>query len=94
MTAHLVDDRGGVVLLLLGRKPFALVENKISPGSLPFLRFFGLGMGVMNSARRRFSMICLGRLPLLIEFPMPLRAIIRRVQDRMFKERVGCGLGP
>ena len=29
MVAHLIDDRGGIVLLLLGRKALALVEDEI-----------------------------------------------------------------
>ena len=58
VAAHLVDDGGGIVLLLLGREALALVEDHLVLLARAFFRFFGLGMGVMNSARRRFSMIC------------------------------------
>jgi len=56
VAAHIVDKRGGVVLLLLCREPFAFVEYEVSC-STAFFRFFGFGIGVMNSARRRRSTI-------------------------------------
>ena len=56
--AELVDDRGRVVLLRLRRDARRPRRRRAPAGRLPRLRFFGLGIGVMNSARRRLSMIC------------------------------------
>ena len=56
--AQLIDDRGRIVLLLLGREPLAFVEDELLLLGGCLCAFFGLGIGVMNSARRRFSMIC------------------------------------
>ncbi len=42
VAAHFVDDRGGVVLLLLGRKPLALIEDEILLAAR-FLAFLRLG---------------------------------------------------
>ena len=57
--AKLVDDRGRVVLLLLPSKaPCPRRNTKSSPGSADSLRFRGFGIGVMNRAGRRVSMIC------------------------------------
>ncbi len=88
MAAHLVDDRRGVVLLLRGRKPLALVEDHdlLRAGFLPFPRpgngrdEFGPAAGLDDPLRR---------LALLVEFPMPPGTFIRRVQDRMFEEGIG-----
>ena len=30
----------------------------------------------------------LGRLPRLVQFPMPARALVRRVEDRLFEKRI------
>jgi hypothetical protein len=54
--ANFIDDRRGVVLLLLRRKPKPSSEV-ISSCTAAFFRFFGLGIGVMNSARRRVSTV-------------------------------------
>jgi len=89
MTAHLVDDlRGWIVLLLLGRKPFALVKNKnlLGGSSFPFL---GLGNGRDELGPTTVLDYLLGRLPLRVQFPMPLRAIVGGVQDRVLEEGVG-----
>ena len=57
VAADLVDDRGRIVLLLLGREALALVEHEVRLcGGL--CASSALGIGVMNSARRRFSTIC------------------------------------
>ena len=58
IAANLVDDRDGVVLLVPGGDAGAFGEQE---ELLPCGAFFGLGMGVMNSARRRESMMrCVG----------------------------------
>ena len=55
---QLIDDGRGIVLLLFGGKPFALVKNDLVLLGFGDLRLRGLGMGVMNLARRRRSIIC------------------------------------
>jgi len=57
MSAKFIDNRRWIVLLFLGGKPFAFVENKVLLLICP-LRFLGFGMGVMYSARRRRVIIC------------------------------------
>ena len=60
LEAKLVDDGSLVILLLFGRNAFAFIENEVTLIPRP-LRFLGLGMGVMNSARRRPCAIsCVG----------------------------------
>ena len=54
---NLVDNRRGIVLLGLGRKPLPLSKTISSCAAARF-RFLGFGIGVMNSARRRRSIIC------------------------------------
>jgi hypothetical protein len=54
---HLVDD-GCDVVLLGGRGQGFASSNTISSCATAFLRFFGLGMGVMNSARLRLLTTC------------------------------------
>ncbi len=88
MAAHLVDDRGGIVLLLLGGEALAFVEDNLLLARELF-RFFGLGMGVMNSARRRCLDDLLRGLPCLIQLPVPQRTFVGGVQDRVVEERVG-----
>jgi hypothetical protein len=91
MTADLVNDRSGVVLLLSGRKPFALVEDDLFLAR-SLLAFPGPwnGCDELGAAAVLDDLLC--RLPLIIEFPMALWASIGGIQDRMVKERVVCGL--
>jgi hypothetical protein len=77
MSADFIDDRGGVVLLLLGREPLAFVEDKSCLcGSLALLRLwdrrdeFGTASIVDDLLRG---------LPRLIEFPAPPRVFVGRV---------------
>ena len=65
----------------------ALIENEflLASGFLAFLRL-GNGCNELGTATILDNPLC--RLPVLIQFPMPLRANIRGIQDRMFKERV------
>ena len=51
------------------------------------LRFFGFGIGVMNSAAAAFEDL-LGRLTLLVELPMAGRAAVGRVEDGMVEEGI------
>jgi hypothetical protein len=88
VAAHFVDDRVGVVLLLLGRQPGTFIENDILLGrrGFSFLRLgdrrdeLGAATGVDDFLRR---------LAVGIEFPMPLGALVRRIEDRMLEERIG-----
>ena len=90
MAAHFVDDRSGVVLLLLRRKPCAVIENKSI--------MFGRALALLGLRDRRdelrgaagFESFLRG-LPILIKFPVPRRAIIRGVENRVIKEWVGHG---
>lgn len=51
-----VDDGRVIVLLVRGGKPFTFVEYNDTWSPAP-LRFLGFGIGVINSARQRASMI-------------------------------------
>lgn len=85
MTAHFVDDRCGIVLLFLGRKSLAFIENKriLLGGLFPFLRFgdrrdeFGEAPNFENSLRG---------LPVCIQLPMSRRTLIGGIQYWMIKE--------
>ena len=69
VAADFVDDRGRIVLLLLGRKALPFVEHyRLLRGRV--LAFFGLGIGVMNSAFAPRFDDSLGGLPAGIKFPM------------------------
>jgi hypothetical protein len=59
IAANFINDRGRIVLLLLGRKSLPFLEYE-SLCALA-LCFLGLGIGVMNFALRRLSIIfCVG----------------------------------
>ena len=91
MTTDLVDDRRRIVFLSACRKVFGLSVAQIKLfllGRLSLLR--------LRNRRDEFSPTTsikypLSRLPLLIQFPMPLRAIVRRVKNWMLKERIRHG---
>ena len=91
VAAHLVDDRGRVVLLLLGREPLAFVEDDF------LLRGDLLALLRLRDRRDELGPPAvfddlLRRLPVLVQLPMPLRAFVGRVQDRVVEEGVGHGL--
>src|SRR4030067_897915 len=90
MAAYFVDDRSGIVLLFLGRKPCSIIENKtFLSGSAPPL--FGLrDRRDELRAAARFKNLLRG-LPRLIKLPMPRRAIIRRGGNQGVKEWIGHG---
>ena len=70
VAAQLVDDRAsGRTAAPRSRAPCP--RRRRSPAaSACRLRFFGFGIGVMNSARRRRSMILLRRLAVVVELPV------------------------
>ena len=87
IAAHLVDDRGLVILLFLRGKTLSLVEDHflLRGIALPFFRF--------RNRRDEFRFPTrlddlLGRLALLVEFPVPIRILVGGVEDRAVKERV------
>ena len=87
MAAHFVDDRGGVVLLLLGRKTLAFVEDELLllRARLALLRLWDRRDELRTAAR--FDDL-LRRLPSVIKLPMPRRVLVGRVQDWMIEEGV------
>ena len=87
LLADLVDDRGRVVLLLFGREALALVEDEFCLVSGRF-RFFGFGIGVMNSARRRFLDDLACGLAAVVQLPVPGRVLVGRVEDWAFEKAV------
>ena len=92
MAAHLVDDRGGIVLLLGCRKPLALVENNL------LLLSWALSLLRLGDRRDELGAApplddLLRRLAVLIQFPMARRAAVGRIQDRVVEERVGHSRG-
>ena len=88
MSPDLVDDRGRVVLLLLGREALPFVEDKAlsAPQLLALLRLrdrrdeLGTAPGVDD---------LLGGLAGLVQLPVPRRVLVGGVQDRLVEERIG-----
>src|SRR3954471_17069269 len=79
MASNLVDDRGDVVLLFGRGKTPALVENEPLLGCtllLLRLRDWGDELGAPAAFYDP-----LGWLACLVEFPMPDRVLVRRIQD-------------
>src|SRR4051794_2644414 len=79
MAPHFVDDRGRIVLLRLRREAFSLIEHeaRLARGAFPLLRL-GDGRDKLCTTAVLKNLLC--RLTLVIELPMPVRAIVRRVQ--------------
>ncbi len=84
---ELVDDRGGVVLLLVRREVVAGVE-----GHRHLVRRFATLLGLRN---RRDQLgptpglnEAVGRLPFSVKLPVPTRVAIRRIQDRPFEKLI------
>jgi hypothetical protein len=89
VSADFVDDRGRVVLLFLRRKSGAFVENDVllaGGRGFPLFRLrdrrdeFGAAADIEDLLRR---------LAVAIELPMPLRALVGRVQNRVLEEGIG-----
>lgn len=87
LPTKVVNDRGRVVKLLLGRKARTLIEDDrfLCFGTLSFL-WFGNGGNELSLAAILDDL--LGRLPMRIQLPVAGRVLIGRVQDRMLKELV------
>ena len=88
VAAHLVDHRGGVVLLLFGRESLALIENEVLllDGLLPLLRLRDRRDEL--SAASSFEDFVSG-LALSVQLPVPGGRLVGGVQDRMVEEWVG-----
>lgn len=88
VAADFVDNRRGIILLFLGGKASPLIEYYflLSRRVLVLLRLGDWREKVRAPALFKDA---LSRLPLAIQLPMLLRALIRRIQDRVVKERVG-----
>jgi hypothetical protein len=91
--AHLVDDPGLVVLLLLGREPLAFVEDHLGllRAALALLR-----PGNRSDERHAPALVedAVGRLPVRVQLPVDGRVLVRRVQDGPFEERRHQRLAP
>ena len=87
MAANLVDDRGRIVLLVFCRETLALVEHQFLLERF-LAAFFRLGNGCNEIGPAAILDNLLRRLSLCVEFPMSPWAIVRGIQDWMFKERV------
>ena len=90
VSTNLVDDGGGIVLLLLRRDPLPLIEDE---GLL-----FGSLLALLRLRNRR-NKLCLApevedllsRLPTTIQFPVPSGYRIGRIEDGVVKEGVRSG---
>lgn len=75
------------VLLFLGGKPFFLVEQQRGLFRGTFLLF---GLGDWRDEFRSSAAFKdpLGRLTGFIEFPVPFRTLVGRVDNRLFREKI------
>src|SRR5262245_8408528 len=93
---HVVPDQsddGGVVVLLFRRgEPLAFIEHegRLLGRAFPFLRL-GDGRDELRAPTRLNDLV--GRLAVLIQFPMATWVIVRRVEDRLVEEGISH-LGP
>jgi len=71
--------------LLLGGKPGTFIKNQALLG-VGLLALSGLGNGCDELGQPPFLNDFLGRLSLLVEFPMPDWIVIGRVEDGVFEE--------
>ena len=88
LIANFVDAGVDIVLLFFGRQPLDVFKHDLllSLGDFPFFR--------LRNWRKKLGaptgfddLLC--RLPALVQFPMPLRTLVRRVEDRVLEEWVG-----
>ena len=88
VAANLIDDRIGIIPLLLRGDSLALIEDHLVliRRAFALLRFRD---GSDKLRRPPFGDFSLGRLSVLVEFPVLLRALVGRVQDGVIEEGVG-----
>jgi hypothetical protein len=85
---QLIDDGRGIILLRLGGKPLALVENYLlllGCWRFAFARFWDRGdeLGAAAALKNLLRGLAVG-----VQFPMPRRAFIRGIENRLFKKGV------
>src|SRR5690348_16858320 len=87
-SAYFIDDGSGIVLLLFGRKPLALVEHKsrLSECSLTFL-WLGYRRDELGVPPVFYNL--LSGLANFIELPMPRRIFVRRIENWVV-EKIVC----
>src|SRR5688500_6549959 len=90
MRANLINDGSDVILLFLIREALALVEHHLLLGSLAFALLWLWNRRNELSAPALIDDL-LGRLTILVELPMAIGELVRRVEDRLFEECVGHG---
>ena len=90
IATDLIDDGIGIVLLLLRGDAFALIENHLAlrSGISALLR---LRNGRDELGLAPFRDNPLGGLPVIVQLPMPARALVGRVQDGVVEEGIGHG---
>ena len=82
-----IDRRGQIVLLGLGRQPFAFVQDHCDLPGRP-LAFLWLGdRGDKLGAATAFHNPLRG-LTRVIEFPMSHRVLVGRIEDRLLEESI------
>ena len=91
MGAQFIDDRGGIILLLGRREPFAFIENNLvlvlSQGCrLPFLRLRDRRDKLSSSPLREYLLCWLAA---RVQFPMPPGTLVGRVENRVVEKGVG-----
>lgn len=91
--ADLVDDRHRLILLLGCRETGVVAQRERGLG-VPFaLALLWLRDGRDELGFASLIDDSLGRLPMLVQFPVPGGALVRRVQDRLLEEQIGHGWG-
>ena len=86
---NLIDDRCRIVLLVLCRKAFAFIEDEVVGLDLRPAALLGLRDGGDEIGTTSFLDDRLRGLPVRIEFPVPSRRLVRRVQYRVIEEWIG-----
>ena len=87
MSAQFIDDGRWIVLLFLGGKSFAFVEDQVLLLGCAFaLLGFWNGCDVFGAATFFDDLLC--RLTLRVEFPVPFRVIVWRIDDRPLEESI------
>ncbi len=85
---QLIDDGRGIVLLLFGGEPLALVKNDLVLVGFRRFAFARLGDGRDELGAAAALNNLLRGLAVRVQFPMPLRALVRGIENRLFKKRI------
>ena len=94
LLAHLVDDRSGVVLLLLRWRAPCPRRRRSAPACAAPLRFLRLGDRRDELGAAAGFDDLLGRLAVVVELPVPARVLVGRVEDRVVEEGIAHGCRP